>query len=92
MRFKKSISRGIFRGAYGALAIACAFGSFAACAKDGGEENKGALTVWSKSSLINVMREKEYGDDFREALGFMAGGGRGEYVSGQIIMSPTGNR
>ena len=76
MRVKKSISRGIFRGAYGALAIACAFGSFAACAKDGGEENEGALTVWSKSSLINVLREKEYGEDFRESLGFTAGGGR----------------
>ncbi len=92
MRVKKSISRGIFRGAYGALAIACAFGSFTACAKDGGEGNEGALTVWSKSSLINVLREKEYGEDFRESLGFTAGGGRGEYVSGQIILSATGSR
>lgn len=55
-------------------------------------ENKGEVSVWSKSSTVNVMQDVEYEDSFKESPHYVVDGGRGEYVSAQLVISVSGER
>lgn len=76
-----------------ALAAVTAF-SFSAC--DGTEAKKpptGEIEIWSKPSTVNVMRNVEYDDTFKEAARYGVIAGKGEYEAAQLIITvPAGMR
>lgn len=77
--------------------LLCALTAFSAVACSGGNDSSSAaqvtgdIEIWSKSSTVNVRRDDEYSDSFKEDAKYTVTAGKGEFEASQIIITtPAG--